>query len=124
MRRVLLLGGVDPCGGAGITADATVVAVHGAWPLPIAVALTAQNRHGFEALAAVPDTTWQRALRAALADGEVHAVKVGLLGGAATVAAVAEALTPLKIDRTNYDLADAISGWPASLFKEPISLTQ
>ncbi len=28
--RVLLLGGVDPCGGAGITADAIVVAAHGA----------------------------------------------------------------------------------------------
>jgi len=96
MRRVLLLGGLDPCGGAGITADATVVAIHGAQPLPIAVVLTAQNRHGFQALDPVPGAAWQRALRAALADGEVHAVKVGLLGRTETVAAVAEALTALR----------------------------
>ncbi|HEX6810851.1 MAG TPA: hydroxymethylpyrimidine/phosphomethylpyrimidine kinase [Planctomycetota bacterium] len=96
MHRVLLLGGLDPCGGAGITADSTVVALHGAWPLPIAVVLTAQNRHGFQALDPVPAGVWQRALRAALADGDVHAVKVGLLGSASTVAAVAEALSPLR----------------------------
>ncbi|HZN39234.1 MAG TPA: hydroxymethylpyrimidine/phosphomethylpyrimidine kinase [Planctomycetota bacterium] len=96
MRRVLLLGGLDPCGGAGITADATVVAVHGAQPLPIAIVLTAQNRHGFQTLDPVPVATWQRALRAALADGEVHALKVGLLGSTETIAAVAEALAALR----------------------------
>lgn len=96
MRRVLLLGGLDPCGGAGITADATVVAAHGAQPLPIVIALTAQNRHGFQRLDAVPVATWRRALDAALADGEVHAVKVGLLGSPEAVEAVATALQPLR----------------------------
>ena len=41
--------------------------------------------------------------------------------------AVAEgyvSLTPLKIDRTNHDLAEAMASWPASLFKEAIPLTQ
>ena len=41
--------------------------------------------------------------------------------------AVAEgyiSLTPLRIDRTNYDLAEAMASWPASLFKEAIPLTQ
>ena len=41
--------------------------------------------------------------------------------------AVAEgyvSLTPLKIDRTNYDLAEAMASWPASHFKEAIPLTQ
>ena len=41
--------------------------------------------------------------------------------------AVAEgyvSLTPLRIDRTNYDLAEAMATWPASLFKEAIPLTQ
>jgi hydroxymethylpyrimidine/phosphomethylpyrimidine kinase len=95
IRRVLLLGGVDPCGGAGITADAIVVAAHGAWPLPIAVVLTAQNRKHFEARFEVPAPQWRKALAAALADGEVHAVKTGLLGDAACIAEVAAALRPI-----------------------------
>ena len=94
-HRVLLLGGVDPCGGAGITADALVVAAHGAWPLPIAVVLTAQNRHRFDQRFEVPVLQWRAALAAALADGEVHAVKTGLLGGAAAITEVAAALRPI-----------------------------
>jgi len=41
--------------------------------------------------------------------------------------AVAEgyvSLTPLRIDRTNYDLAEAMASWPASFSKEAIPLTQ
>jgi 5'/3'-nucleotidase len=33
-------------------------------------------------------------------------------------------LTPLRIDRTNYDLAETMATWPAPLFKETISVTQ
>lgn len=94
-RRVLLLGGVDPTSGAGITADATVVALHGLQPQPIVVVLTAQNRRGFRASFAVPEPQWQAALAAVLDDGPVHAVKVGLLGSAAAVVATAAALRPL-----------------------------
>jgi hydroxymethylpyrimidine/phosphomethylpyrimidine kinase len=93
-RRVLLLGGLDPSGGAGITLDATVVALHGLWPLPIAVTWTAQNRRGCRHAAAIPDTQWQAALAAAVDDGPIAAIKVGLLHTPANVAAVAEALRP------------------------------
>lgn len=94
--RLLVLGGLDPCGGAGISADAIVAARHGVLALPIAVVLTTQNRHGFREATDVPAPQWQRALAAALADGEVHAVKTGMLGSAAAIAAVADALRPLR----------------------------
>lgn len=93
--RVLLLGGIDPSGGAGITADAIVVSAHGLQPLPIAIVLTAQNRHRFREQFAVPEPQWQAALATALGDGPVHAVKTGLLGSVAAVIAVAAALRPL-----------------------------
>jgi len=93
--RVLLLGGIDPCGGAGLTADAIVVAAHGGQPLPIVVVLTVQNRHRFEQCHAVPVAQWRAALAAALADGGIDAIKTGLLGDGAAIAAVAEALRPL-----------------------------
>jgi len=95
-RRLLVLGGVDPCGGAGITADTLVAALHGVEALPIALALTVQNRHGFTASEDVAPNVWRAALAAALADGDVHAVKTGLLGSAAAVREVAAALRPLR----------------------------
>lgn len=94
-RRVLLLGGVDPCGGAGITADAITASWHGVEPLPIALTLTVQNRHGFVASEQVAEASWCAALAAALADGDVHAVKTGLLGSANAVRRVAAMLRPL-----------------------------
>lgn len=93
--RLLVLGGLDPCGGAGITADAIVAAQHGVLALPIAVALTTQNRHGFREVIDVPVSQWRRALAAALADGDVHAVKTGMLGSAEAIEAAADSLLSL-----------------------------
>ncbi|MBL9078136.1 MAG: bifunctional hydroxymethylpyrimidine kinase/phosphomethylpyrimidine kinase [Planctomycetes bacterium] len=93
--RLLLLAGVDPSGGAGLTVDAVTAARHGCQPLPVVTALTVQNRHAFTAREAPPAATFAAACAAALADGPVHAVKVGLLGDAAFVAAVAAAVRPL-----------------------------
>lgn len=93
--RLLVLGGLDPTGGAGITADVRTASAHGAFALPIALALTVQNRRGFAAVHEVPPDHWRPALAAALADGDVHAVKLGLLGSAAQARAVAAALAVL-----------------------------
>lgn len=97
MPQLLVLGGLDPGGGAGITADAVVAAQHGVHALPVAVALTVQNRRGFTSCREVPRATWQAALAAAVADGDVHAIKVGLLGDAEVAAAVGAALAALRL---------------------------
>lgn len=94
-RRVLLLGGLDPSGGAGLTADATVVALHGAVPLPVPVCLTVQGLGGFRRLVPVEASIWRDALGAVLDDGPVHAIKLGLLGDADLAAELADVLTPV-----------------------------
>lgn len=96
--RVALLGGLDPSGGAGLTLDAVVVAAHGATPLPIALALTEQDGRGFRRCHPVPEAQWRAALAAACADGPLHAVKVGLVGDAGAVRALAAALAALPPD--------------------------
>lgn len=96
MARILLLGGLDPSGGAGITLDATVVSLHGAEPLPIAVATTVQSRHGFERWDAVASDLVRAQVAAVLRDGPVDAVKVGFVGGPDQVRLVAELLAPLR----------------------------
>jgi hydroxymethylpyrimidine/phosphomethylpyrimidine kinase len=98
MPRVLLLGGLDPSGGAGLTLDATVAAWHGAEPLPIAVAWTEQNRRGFRRCEPVPAAWWRAALAAVAADGPFAAVKLGMLGEPATVGAIAAWLRTLPPD--------------------------
>jgi hydroxymethylpyrimidine/phosphomethylpyrimidine kinase len=92
---LLLLGGLDPSGGAGLTVDAVVAASHDCHVLPVATAWTVQNRRAFVERRPVAAERWRAALAAALADGEVHAVKVGMLGEAAAAAAVATSLAPL-----------------------------
>jgi hydroxymethylpyrimidine/phosphomethylpyrimidine kinase len=85
----LSLGGLDPSGGAGLTVDAVVAAACGVDALPIAVALTAQNGRGFAGFEVVPAACWQAAASMQLEDGPVGAAKVGFVGDAAQVRAVA-----------------------------------
>ncbi|MCK5944927.1 MAG: hydroxymethylpyrimidine/phosphomethylpyrimidine kinase [Planctomycetes bacterium] len=93
---MLLLGGLDPSGGAGITVDATVAALHGAEPLPIALATTVQGLRGFVTAEPIAESVWREQIATVLADGKVGAVKVGYLGDPRVLAAVAEVLRPLR----------------------------
>ncbi len=92
MARILLLGGLDPSGGAGLTLDATVVKFLGADPLPVALATTVQGLRGFVRCAAIEDELLDEQVATVLADGHVHAVKVGLVASPRQVAVVAELL--------------------------------
>ncbi|GAB4140013.1 MAG: bifunctional hydroxymethylpyrimidine kinase/phosphomethylpyrimidine kinase [Planctomycetota bacterium] len=100
--RVLLLGGLDPSGGAGLTADARVLSWHDVDDLPVALSLTVQSRLGFEALDRIPTRQWRRALEAVLEEGPVRAVKIGLLADSRQVEDVAAALggieAPIVVD--------------------------
>ncbi len=88
--RVLVIGGLDPSGGAGITADARTLLAHGCDALPVAAALTVQNRRGMQKVECVDAALVRDQIRAAVDDGGVLAVKTGLLGSAAMVERVAE----------------------------------
>lgn len=94
MGRVLLLGGLDPSGGAGISLDATVVSLLGGEPLPIAVATTVQSLRGFSHFTSIDESVIREQLTLVAADGPVGAIKVGFLGSAAMILAVADVLQP------------------------------
>ncbi len=97
-RRVLLLGGVDPSGGAGLTADVRALERLGVHGLPIVTSWTVQNRFGFESLQPLEEGLWRPAFDAAAADGPLDAVKLGLLGSSSQVAEVVRALESLGGD--------------------------
>jgi hydroxymethylpyrimidine/phosphomethylpyrimidine kinase len=89
---VLSIAGSDSGGGAGIQADLKAFARCGVHGMTAITALTAQNTVGVEAVEQVAPEMVIAQVRAVAEDIGVDAVKIGMLGSAATVAAVVEAL--------------------------------
>jgi hydroxymethylpyrimidine/phosphomethylpyrimidine kinase len=89
---VLSIAGSDSGGGAGIQADLKAFARCGVHGMTAITALTAQNTVGVEAVEAIPPEMIVAQVRAVAEDIGVDAVKIGMLGSAATVEAVVEAL--------------------------------
>lgn len=92
MSNVLVIAGLDPSGGAGLVADVRLCERLGARPLAVATALTVQTTEGVAASHPVDAAVIEAQLDALLADVEVAAVKIGMLGSPAVAAAVARAL--------------------------------
>src|SRR5437588_750470 len=88
----LTIAGSDPSGGAGIQADLRVFNALGVAGLSALSALTVQNSHGVLDVHPVPGDVLFDQIEAILEDSPVRAVKIGMLGGADQVRAVAEAL--------------------------------
>src|SRR5262245_59272621 len=86
--RVLVIGGLDPSGGAGITADAHAVAACGGFPLAVASCLTVQNRHGFRRVEPVAPNLLAAMLDAAADDGQLRAIKIGMVATPAVAVAL------------------------------------
>lgn len=91
-RTALSIAGSDPSGGAGIQADLKTFAAQGVYGAAAITALTAQNTRGVSGVHAVPPDFVADQVRAVLADLDVRAVKIGMLGTAEVVAAVAGVL--------------------------------
>lgn len=92
MTPVLSIAGSDPSGGAGIQADLKSFADHGTYGMAVITALTAQNTTGVSAIHAAPLPFVAEQIRMVLADIPPLAIKIGMLGTADLVRAVADAL--------------------------------
>ncbi|MFO0671311.1 MAG: bifunctional hydroxymethylpyrimidine kinase/phosphomethylpyrimidine kinase [Polyangiaceae bacterium] len=99
---VLVLAGLDPGGGAGIAADVRAVRVGGAFAAPVATAITVQSTAGLARVEPVRASLVTAQAREVIAHQRVRAIKVGALGNAANVAAVAAIVgrtdVPLVLD--------------------------
>lgn len=85
----LTIAGLDPGGGAGIAADLAVFAAFRCHGMAVAAALTVQDSGGVRCVRAVESAFVADELTALLDDCPPAAAKTGMLGGAATVAAIA-----------------------------------
>jgi hydroxymethylpyrimidine/phosphomethylpyrimidine kinase len=90
--RVLSIAGSDSGGGAGIQADLKAFARCGVHGMTAITAITAQNTVAVTGVWPIPPHAIVEQVSAVADDIGVDAVKIGMLGDAATIAAVAEAL--------------------------------
>jgi len=95
IRRALTIAGSDSGGGAGIQADLKAFAACGVHGMTAITAITAQSTVGVDAIESVSPAMIRAQVRAVARDIGVDAVKIGMLGTAQTIAAVAGALEEL-----------------------------
>ena len=94
--RILVIAGSDSGGGAGIQADIKTITMLGGHAMTAITAITAQNTLGVDGVHTVPVDMVLAQIDAVVADIGVDAVKIGMIGSAATAEAVAEWLEALK----------------------------
>ncbi|MGB9670143.1 MAG: bifunctional hydroxymethylpyrimidine kinase/phosphomethylpyrimidine kinase [Halothiobacillaceae bacterium] len=85
---VLVFAGLDPTGGAGLSADIEAIISQGCHAAPIATALTVQDTRDVIRMAQVDALLVVEQARALLEDVPVAVIKLGMLGSAAMVEAI------------------------------------
>jgi hydroxymethylpyrimidine/phosphomethylpyrimidine kinase len=89
---VLSIAGFDPCSGAGVTADIKTISAHGCYAVSCITALTVQSTMGVTRTHSTPAKLVAETLRVLAADFEIAATRIGMLGSADVVDAVADFL--------------------------------
>lgn len=91
---MLVIAGTDSSGGAGLSRDVAVLAAHAVTALPVVTAVTAQTHRDVRAVHVLPATLIRTQIEAALAEGDIGAIKIGMLADRETVEVVSQCLKP------------------------------
>jgi hydroxymethylpyrimidine/phosphomethylpyrimidine kinase len=89
VKHVLTIAGSDSSGGAGIQADLKTFSALGTYGMSVICAVTAQNTRGVRSYRSIERDLIEEQIDAVFSDIRVDAVKIGMLGAAATIDAVA-----------------------------------
>lgn len=101
--QVLTIAGSDSGGGAGIQADLKTFQERDVYGLSVITAVTAQNTRGVTDIQTISVDTIVAQLDAVLNDFSISACKLGMLGGAETVMAIADYLATAQIQHCVID---------------------
>jgi len=127
--RVLIIAGSDSSAGAGIQADLKTAQAFGVYAQTAITAVTAQNTRSVRAVHLIPPEIVAAQIEACLSDIGADAIKIGMLGSAKVVKAVASALRkharkipivldPVMVSTSGYSLlaANAVAAMTKELF--------
>lgn len=89
---LLTIAGFDPSCGAGIAADLKTFAAHGCYGVAAITSVTVQNTQTVEAVHNTPSAELREQLEVLVKDGDIAAVKIGMLGNRGNAVVVAEFL--------------------------------
>jgi len=99
---VLLIGGLDPQGCAGITADIQTVTTHQCHPVPLVTCLTEQTSQGLIHTGALTEDEFMGQYKACVADFDIAAIKIGLIPNLAIARCISQILeqhdVPIVLD--------------------------
>lgn len=90
---VLTIAGFDPSSGAGVTADIKTIAAHGCYGVACITAMTVQSTSGVKRVEVVDPALILETMEELVADLDIAAVHIGMLGSGKVVKAVADFLT-------------------------------
>jgi hydroxymethylpyrimidine/phosphomethylpyrimidine kinase len=127
--RILVIAGSDSSAGAGIQADLKTAQAFGCYAQTAITAVTAQNTRGVGAVHLVPPEIVAAQIEACLSDIGADAIKIGMLGSAKVVKAVADVLRkrarkipivldPVMVSTSGHSLlaANAVAALTKELF--------
>ena len=100
---LLTIAGFDPSCGAGVAADLKTFAAHGCYGIAAITSLTVQNTQEVKAVHNTPSAELREQLEILIADCEIAAVKVGMLGNRGNAVVVAEFLDAHKFPFVVHD---------------------
>jgi hydroxymethylpyrimidine/phosphomethylpyrimidine kinase len=89
---VLSIAGFDPSSGAGVTADIKTAAAHGCYGIACITAITVQSTAGVRRVEPVDAALVRETLEELADDMEISGVRIGMMGSAKVVKAVADFL--------------------------------
>ncbi len=110
LAKILSIAGSDPSGGAGAQADIKTFSALGCYGMAVLTALTAQNTLGVQAVRAVPAEFVAAQIELIFSDIKVDAVKIGMIGEASNVEAIASQLRRYAADNVVLDPVLVASG--------------
>lgn len=92
MKTLLIIGGTDSSGGAGLTRDTAVAQDLGLHVMPVVTAVTAQTDQALQKLHLVPSDIVAAQITCAFDSTPPQAIKIGMLGSAEIAGTVAKTL--------------------------------
>ena len=107
--KVVTIAGVDPSGGAGVLADLKAFSALGAYGCGVICALTAQNTRAVTGIEMVKPAFIQLQMQTLFDDVRLDAAKIGMLGTAPVIEAVAEVLArPAWVRELQHRVVDPV----------------
>jgi len=101
--NVLSIAGFDPSSGAGVTADIKTIAAHGCYGVACISAYTVQSTLGVKRVEPLSADLVLDSLGELIADVDIAAVRIGMLGSASVASTVADFLTSSRLPNVVLD---------------------